>query len=91
MNYEEFNKYQQKVMDQKGKFMMPLGWGWTYPIIKYSSMLLVSLKIYTTLPWFTFIILCGLIIRLIMLPFMVRQMILIQRMAKVIIIKLDIP
>ncbi len=62
---------------------MPLGWGWAFPIIKYSSMVLVSIKTYFTIPWLSFFILCGLGIRLIMLPLMIRQMILLQRMAKI--------
>ncbi len=62
---------------------MPLGWGWAYPIIKYSAMLLVSVKTSLAIPWLPFFILCGLGVRLVMLPLMIRQMVLIQRMAKI--------
>jgi membrane protein insertase Oxa1/YidC/SpoIIIJ len=86
IDYNEFNKYQQKLSDQKGKFMMPLGWGWVYPVIKYSALFLVSVKTQLCIPWMSFFIVTALVIRAIMLPLMVRQMILIHRMAKVKII-----
>jgi membrane protein insertase Oxa1/YidC/SpoIIIJ len=63
--------------------MMPLGWGWFFPVIKYSAMVLVSIKTYFAIPWLSFFIICGLSVRLFMLPLMIRQMVLVQRMAKI--------
>jgi len=37
MDYSKFEKYQQSLSDQKGKFGMPLGWGWAYPFVKYTA------------------------------------------------------
>jgi membrane protein insertase Oxa1/YidC/SpoIIIJ len=83
MAFEEFSNYKQKISDTRGKFMMPLGWGWTYPFVKYTSMLLISIKTFTNIPWLPFFILSACIVRLLMAPLMIRQMVLIQRMAKV--------
>lgn len=62
---------------------MPIGWGWTLPLIKYTSMCLISFKMSTGIPWMPYFILVALGVRLIMLPLMIRQMVLIHRMAKV--------
>jgi membrane protein insertase Oxa1/YidC/SpoIIIJ len=83
VDYNEYSKYQERLNDQRAKFVMPLGWGWAYPFIKYTTMVLVSIKTSLNMPWLSFFILSAIAIRLIMLPLMVRQMVLIQRMAKV--------
>jgi membrane protein insertase Oxa1/YidC/SpoIIIJ len=83
IDYNEFSKYQEKLSEQKAKFIMPLGWGWAYPIIKYTTILLVSIKTSLSIPWMPFFILSAIVIRMVMLPLMIRQMVLIQRMAKV--------
>lgn len=76
-------KYKEKLADRKIKFMMPIGWGWAYPFVKYSSMGLIAIKTTLSVPWLPFFILCGICIRIIFLPMMIRQMVLIHRMSKV--------
>lgn len=80
---EYADKYKSKLSDRRMKFMMPIGWGWAYPFVKYTAMMLVAIKTSTAIPWMPFFIICGLSIRVIFLPMMIRQMVLIQRMAKV--------
>ena len=41
MEFNEFLKY-KSTTDAKGKFMMPLFWGWTYPVIKYCSVTIIN-------------------------------------------------
>jgi membrane protein insertase Oxa1/YidC/SpoIIIJ len=83
VDYNQFNKYQEKIAEQKAKFAMPLGWGWAYPLIKYTTIMLVGVKTSLGIPWMPFFIISAIAIRLVMLPLMIRQMVLIQRMAKV--------
>lgn len=56
MQFGDFQKYQEKVSDLKGKFAMPIGWGWAYPFVKYTAMLLVSLKTMSGIPWYIFML-----------------------------------
>lgn len=92
MALDQFSSYQKRADDTKAKFMMPLGWGWTYPFVKYTSMILLSIKMSTGIPWYKFIfnnrlpffIVSAFMVRLLMAPLMIRQMILVHRMAKVI-------
>ena len=42
---------------------------------------LISLQAYTQIPWFSFIVLCGVGVRLCLAPMMVRQMVLINKMS----------
>jgi membrane protein insertase Oxa1/YidC/SpoIIIJ len=84
MALDEYSqKYKQKMGDRRIQFMMPLGWGWAYPFVKYSAMGLIAIKSSLTIPWMPFFILCAMGIRLIFLPFMIKQMIFVHRMAKV--------
>jgi membrane protein insertase Oxa1/YidC/SpoIIIJ len=84
MDLSNFEKrYKEKMGDTKMKFMMPIGWGWAYPFVKYTSILLITAKTFTGLSWLSFFMLCGLIVRVVFLPFALRQMVLIHRMAKV--------
>lgn len=83
MGVDEYSKETQKLGDTRMKFMMPLGWGWAFPFVKYTAMGLVAVKTTLSIPWMTFFILSGMLIRIIFMPLMIRQMVLIQRMAKV--------
>jgi membrane protein insertase Oxa1/YidC/SpoIIIJ len=76
-------QYNQKHSESQTKFLMPIGWGWTYPFIKYTTIGLISIKMACGIPWMPFFICVAFSIRLLMLPLMVRQMVLIHRMAKV--------
>ncbi len=69
--------------DTRMKFMMPIGWGWAFPFVKYSAMALLAVKTTLCIPWMSFFILSGLAIRIIFFPLMVRQMVLVHRMGKV--------
>ncbi len=42
MEFNDFMKYKAN-SDNKMKFMMPLFWGWAFPIIKYCSVRIISL------------------------------------------------
>lgn len=84
MAVDEFSeKYRKRVGDQKMKFLMPIGWGWAFPIVKYSAGVILAAKAFTGISWLPFFMICGVTIRLLFLPLVIRQMILIQRMAKV--------
>lgn len=52
MDVNSFQKYQEKLSDTKGKFMMPLFWGWAYPFIKFGAAALISAKIFLNMPWY---------------------------------------
>lgn len=75
--------YNQKHAETQMKFMMPIGWGWTLPFVKYTSMMLISLKMATGIPWLPYFILVAFGVRFMMMPLMIRQMVLVHRMAKV--------
>ena len=83
MGVDEYSKETQKMGDTRMKFMMPLGWGWAFPLVKYTAMGLVAFKTALSIPWMSFFILSGMLIRIFFMPLMIRQMVLIQRMAKV--------
>jgi membrane protein insertase Oxa1/YidC/SpoIIIJ len=83
MGVDQFSKDTQKLGDTRMKYMMPLGWGWAFPFVKYTAMALVAAKTALSIPWMSFFILSGIFIRIIFMPLMIRQMVLIQRMAKV--------
>ena len=87
---EYAQKYKEKNSDVRTLFTMPIGWGWAFPLIKYVSIGLLAIKTYTAIPWFPFFILAGITIRVLMIPLLIKQMILIHRMAKVLLITLTI-
>ena len=72
-----------KIQNNYGKFSMPLGWGWAYPLIKYTSAGLVAIKVSLNIPWMSFFILTGISVRLLMLPLIIKQIISIQKMSKI--------
>lgn len=77
------DEVKEKMMNTQLKFSLPFGWGWTYPLIKYASAFLISTQAYTAIPWMFYIILCGVTVRVIFLPMMIKQMVLINKMSKV--------
>lgn len=83
MGVDEFSKEKQQLGDTRMKFMMPLGWGWAFPFVKYTAMALVTVKATLSIPWMPFFILSGIFIRILFFPLMIRQMVLVHRMAKV--------
>lgn len=80
---EKIKKIQDKYLDVHGKFTMPFGWGWVFPVIKKSTAILIGIKTSLNIPWLGFFILSGITIRLLLAPLMIKQMVSIQKMAKV--------
>lgn len=74
---------QENIIDQYSKFAMPIGWGWTYPFIKYTTAILIFAKTSMNISWLSFFALSGIIIRVLMLPFLIKQVILVHKQAKV--------
>ncbi len=84
MDLKKFEKdYMEKQSDREMKFMMPLGWGWAFSFIKISTKCLIAVKVASNIPWLPFFMLCGVGIRLLLLPLMIKQNILVQHLAKV--------
>lgn len=83
INSEKLKQIQDKYMDVHGKFTMPFGWGWIFPVIKKTTAILVGIKMSLNIPWFGFFIISGITVRLLLAPFMIKQMVSIQKMAKV--------
>lgn len=38
-------------MQNRGKFVMPLFWGWATPFVKWGSLILLTSQQITCLPW----------------------------------------
>lgn len=77
------NEYKNKIAMEQYKYTMPIGWGWCYPLIKYTSGVLISIQAYTNLSWLVFFVMCGVSIRLILLPFNIKQIMYFNNLSKV--------
>lgn len=63
-------------------FAFPIIWAWFAPVFSVTAAALVKLQAFTQVPWMTFIVLCGLSVRMVMIPFMIGQMTLINKMSQ---------
>ena len=63
-------------------FAFPILWAWFAPVFSVTAAALVKLQAFTQIPWMTFIVLSGVSVRLIMIPFMIGQMTLINKMSQ---------
>ena len=62
-------------------FSMPFIWAYFTPVFTVTAAGLVKLQAFTQIPWMSFIILSGVSVRLCILPLMIRQMTLINKMS----------
>jgi membrane protein insertase Oxa1/YidC/SpoIIIJ len=62
-------------------YTLPFIWAWGAPVFNATAAALISIQASTGIPWMSFIILCGAGCRLMLAPLMIRQMILINKMA----------
>ena len=62
-------------------FSMPFIWAYFTPVFTVTAAGLVKLQAFTNIPWMSFIILSGISVRLCILPLMIRQMTLINKMS----------
>jgi membrane protein insertase Oxa1/YidC/SpoIIIJ len=62
-------------------FSMPFIWAYFTPVFAVTAAGLVKLQGFTQIPWMSFIILSGISVRLCILPLMIRQMTLINKMS----------
>ena len=62
-------------------FSMPFIWAYFTPVFTVTAAGLVKLQAFTQIPWMSFIILSGISVRLCILPLMIRQMTLINKMS----------
>ena len=67
--------------NQTKVFTLPILWKWLTPVFTLGSIYLMKLQAITHIPWFPFLVLMGVGVRLILVPFMIRQMILINKMS----------
>jgi hypothetical protein len=46
------NNLKDTVRGNRGKFVMPLFWGWANPFVKWGSIVLLTSQQFTGLPWY---------------------------------------
>jgi membrane protein insertase Oxa1/YidC/SpoIIIJ len=63
-------------------FAMPIIWAWFAPVFSVTSAALIKLQALTAIPWLPFIIISGVSVRLMIVPLMIRQMTLVNKMSR---------
>jgi membrane protein insertase Oxa1/YidC/SpoIIIJ len=66
----------------KKVFSLPIFWAWMSPIFSVTAAGLVKLQAATAIPWMSFIVLSAFAVRAAILPLMIRQMVLINKMSQ---------
>ena len=62
-------------------FNLPWVWAWGAPVFKATAAALIAVQAGTQIPWFPFIVMCGVGVRMVLAPMMIRQMVLINKMS----------
>lgn len=63
-------------------YALPFIWAYFAPVFSVTAAALVKLQALTHIPWMSFILLSGISVRLCILPLMIRQMTLINKMSQ---------
>jgi membrane protein insertase Oxa1/YidC/SpoIIIJ len=63
-------------------YSLPFIWAWGAPVFTACASTLISLQAGTGVPWLPFIVLCGVGVRLVLAPMMLRQMTLINKISQ---------
>ena len=61
-------------------FTLPIFWKWLTPVFAVTSVWILKVQALTQIPWLPFLVLCGMSVRLVLAPMMIKQMTLINKM-----------
>ena len=53
-------------------FNLPWVWAWGAPVFKATAAALIAVQAGTQIPWFPFIVMCGVGVRMVLAPMMIR-------------------
>jgi len=63
-------------------YTLPIFWSMFAPVFDFTAAKLIKLQAFCGIPWMSFIVLCGLGVRIAILPLMIKQMTLINKMSQ---------
>ena len=62
-------------------YNLPVFWGWLSPVFSVTASWIIAFQAYSSIPWLPYLMCLGFGVRLLMFPFMIKQMTLINKMA----------